>query len=831
MVYMKRILLFTLFLISAISIGYSQNEPTDCIQSIVVCGNTNLELNSNGVGTNDFALAGNNPPSCNFSESQSLWLRVNIVQSGTLAFTITPESSSTSEDYDFAIYGPNVTCSNLGSSIRCSSTNPTSAGVSTLTGLNDTELDFTEGPAALGNGFVRSIDALAGEVYYILVDNFSQNAGFDLNFTGTALLPDSPINSSNNTTDLNLTECDVVGDSQDGITNFNLESNTAAILGTQINTTVTYHNTAEDASINNSALASPYLSTQNNETIYVRIENTLTGCFIIDSFTLSTTPGPSIVTPTPFIICDDNTDGNDANGFAPFLLSDKDNEILNGSDPAINLITYHLSQTGANTGTDIIDKNTPFINTANPQTIFVRAQFAPSESCLNTFSFTSFDLEVNPLPISNSVSLIQCDEYQNPSDGLTLFNLNEVSDQITAGAANRTVLFFENLISANTGTPAITNTQAYQNTATNQQLFARVTDNINGCFKVATVDLGVSVTSASNAIIRACDDDGNEDGFREFDLTSANGQILLGISNLNLGVTYYETLEDALSEINPITVITNSVALTQGQDIVYARIEDNLNQCFGINQVQLFLNPLPNIAVQDEFFLCQNQANIEIDADIPSNSNATDFTFLWSTGETTETIFVSQPGTYTVDVTTIQTGCLKTRTVEITASNVATIQSIDITDAADNNIVTINTQGIGDYEYAIEINGIIGDFQDDPNFTNVPPGFHTVYVRDKNGCLPVITRDISVVGFPEYFSPNGDGFHENWTVGGISAQVLSNSLIYIFDRYGKLLKQLRAGGNGWDGTYNGKLMPSNQYWYRVELEDGRILTGSFSLIR
>ncbi|WP_101449842.1 hypothetical protein [Aquimarina sp. MAR_2010_214] len=121
---MKQKLLSILLLTSVFFIGYSQNEPTDCVNSIIVCGNTNLELNSNGTGINDFALPGNNAPTCSFTESQSLWLRVNIVQSGTLAFTITPESASTSEDYDFAVYGPNVTCSTLGSSIRCSSTNP-----------------------------------------------------------------------------------------------------------------------------------------------------------------------------------------------------------------------------------------------------------------------------------------------------------------------------------------------------------------------------------------------------------------------------------------------------------------------------------------------------------------------------------------------------------------------------------------------------------------------------------------------------------------------------------------------------------------------------------
>ncbi len=826
---MRRILLLTFILFISYFSVYSQNEPTDCVNTIIICGNTNLELNSNGVGTNDFALPGNNPPDCAFTESQSLWIRVNIVQSGTLAFTITPESTSNAEDYDFAVYGPNVTCSTLGSSIRCSSTNPPAAGVSTLTGLNDTETDLSEGPGDLGNGFVRSIDALAGEEYYILIDNFSQNGGFDLEFTGTALLPDSPQNDAGTTTNLDLTECDVIGDQNDGMTNFDLESNTAAILGTQSNTVVTYHNSEEDASLGNGALTSPYFSAQNNETIYARIENTLTECFTVETFTLITDPGPPISTPTPFIQCDNDNDGDDTNGFVSFLLSDKDTEILNGLNPSDFTLTYHESQADADAGTGVIDKTTPYINTSNPQTIFVRAQDNSSQLCSTT---VNFELQVNSLPEANAASLTQCDEYNNPTDGITLFNLNEAINQITGGNSDRTVAFFEDLAAANAASPAITNTDNYQNTSVNQQLFVRVTDDINNCFRITTLDLLVSVTSASDASLSVCDDDGTEDGFREFDLAQANAQVLFGISSPNLSVVYYETIEDALSEINTITTYINTTSGTQGTDVVYARVEDNFNQCFGINQVALFVNPIPDIEEQEDFVLCQNE-NVLINSGLQQGSDPNDFDYLWSTGETTETINVTQEGVYDVTVTNQITGCSKNRIVNVELSGSAIIiNPIEINDAANNNNVSINVTGPGDYEYAIAFNGSnIRTYQDSPTFTNVPPGFHTVYVRDKNGCQPETIQDISVVGFPKYFTPNGDGFHETWNVSGISAQVLGSSIIYIFDRNGKLLKQLIPSGNGWDGTYSGTLMPSSEYWYRVELSDGRIRKGSFSLIR
>lgn len=809
--------------------SYSQNEPSDCINTIVICGDTSLELNSNGVGIDDFALPGNNPPDCGFSESQSLWIKVTIVQSGTFAFTITPESRSTAEDYDFAVYGPNVSCTALGSSIRCSSTNPLSAGVSTLTGLNDAETDISEGPGSLGNGFVRSINALAGEEYYILVDNFSQNGGFDLEFTGTAILPDSPQNETGTTTVLDLTECDVIGNYNDGITNFNLESNTAEILGTQSNTVITYYNSEENANLGTEALTSPYLSTQNNEIIYVRIENTITECFMIDTFSLISIPGPPIVIPASFTICDNNNDGNDTNGIVSFLLSDKDVEILNGLDPNNYMLTYHLSQIDADMGTGIINKTIPYINISNPQTIFARVQDNSSLLCVGS---VSFELEVAPLPDAIPLSLSQCDEFMDTNDGITLFNLNEASNQITGGVPDRSVLFFEDVASATLGTPFITNTSTYQNTIDGQQLFIRVTDDLTQCFRISTLDLLVSTTTANDATLSLCDDDGIEDGLREFDLTLADTQVLSGIANPNLSVVYYETNNDALSEFNPISTYTNTNPLTQGQDIVYARVENNANQCFGINQVTLFLNPLPDIEEFDEVSLCEGE-NISIDTGLES-SNPSDFEYLWTpTGETTESITVTEEGIYEVTVTDMITNCSKSRTVNVTLSGPATIiNPIEINDASDNNTVTINVSGSGDYEYAIVFNESTNrTYQDSSTFTNVPAGFHTVYVRDKNGCGPQATQDISVIGFPKFFTPNGDGLHETWNVEGISATLLGNSLIFIFDRYGKLLKQLVSLENGWDGTYAGQQMPSNEYWFRVELNDGRIRKGSFSLIR
>ncbi|MCK8521835.1 T9SS type B sorting domain-containing protein [Aquimarina sp. D1M17] len=156
--------------------------------------------------------------------------------------------------------------------------------------------------------------------------------------------------------------------------------------------------------------------------------------------------------------------------------------------------------------------------------------------------------------------------------------------------------------------------------------------------------------------------------------------------------------------------------------------------------------------------------------------------------------------------------------------------------------IDIQALGFTDFEYRLDRdigNGFqeYREYQSSPVFTDVPPGDYRVLARYRN--CPVSEREseiIMILGYPKYFTPNGDGFHDTWSLINIENQ--PTALIYIFDRYGKLLKQLRPGGAGWDGTYNGRNMPSSDYWFRVEFNEPtdpnmrrRVVAGSFSLIR
>ncbi|MGB5460263.1 MAG: T9SS type B sorting domain-containing protein, partial [Eudoraea sp.] len=138
-------------------------------------------------------------------------------------------------------------------------------------------------------------------------------------------------------------------------------------------------------------------------------------------------------------------------------------------------------------------------------------------------------------------------------------------------------------------------------------------------------------------------------------------------------------------------------------------------------------------------------------------------------------------------------------------------------DLSDSNNVEFFVDGDGEYEYAI--NG--GEFQDESVFMDIPPGLNSVIINDKNGCGTTEPIEFLVVGYPKFFTPNGDGIHDAWNIIGI--ETLTDPVVFIFDRYGKLLKQLDETTIGWDGTFNGRPMPSSDYWFRLEYardEDG-----------
>lgn len=81
-------------------------------------------------------------------------------------------------------------------------------------------------------------------------------------------------------------------------------------------------------------------------------------------------------------------------------------------------------------------------------------------------------------------------------------------------------------------------------------------------------------------------------------------------------------------------------------------------------------------------------------------------------------------------------------------------------------------------------------------------------------------------------TPNGDGYFDTWHIVGV--ETLPGTTISIFDRYGKLIKFLHSSSLGWDGTYNGQMMPASDYWFVADVVQGERqfqVKGHFALRR
>lgn len=210
-------------------------------------------------------------------------------------------------------------------------------------------------------------------------------------------------------------------------------------------------------------------------------------------------------------------------------------------------------------------------------------------------------------------------------------------------------------------------------------------------------------------------------------------------------------------------------------------------------------------------------ANVEWTVDYEDDGVVDDT--LTGTGDFGAELVVASPnsGRYFATITTI-TGSPPTVADEsgvlITFFGTPVLDRVETLDTnlsidPDQNNIEFFVEGDGDYEYAIN-NGV---FQDNPIFMNVPPGVNTVIINDKNGCGITDPIEFLVVGYPKFFTPNGDSFNDTWNILGI--ETLSDPVVFIFDRYGKLLKQL-GPTDTWDGNFNGQQMPSTDYWFRFE---------------
>jgi gliding motility-associated-like protein len=446
---------------------------------------------------------------------------------------------------------------------------------------------------------------------------------------------------------------------------------------------------------------------------------------------------------------------------------------------------------------------------------------------------------VYPLPEVVAVTdFIQCELN---TDGIDNFNLTTKDEEVLNGQdpTQYVVSYHASLTDAEAGINGLVS--PYTNQSNPQQIFVTITNNVTGC-SISTQSFNIEVQEAAEAnpdlnpiVYEECDDNMETDADPtndsvQFDLTTQDPEVLDGQDPTNYIVTYFATEADANLNVNPLPTLYENIINPQ---VIYARVDNDTPDgttgadtsiCYAVAPLTLQVNPLPEFDLEDTYTLCINTNGTEIldPLVIDTGLSTANYSFEWSYNgavlptEIGSSIAPSQGGTYSVIVTDIststQTSCLNTDSTEVIESEPPVLEVTLVTQAfADNHVIEAIATAVGnspsEYEYSLDG----GPWQDSGVFENVSPGLHEITARDKFGC-GITTETIFVIDYPLYFTPNGDGNNDTWQIEGIG----STAKIYIFDRYGKLLKQLSPTGLGWDGTYNGNIMPTSDYWFTVE---------------
>jgi len=456
---------------------------------------------------------------------------------------------------------------------------------------------------------------------------------------------------------------------------------------------------------------------------------------------------------------------------------------------------------------------TSTFNVSSPGTYSVEIYFGTGPC----FSKGQAIIEYSSPPAIVDAVLVQCD---TDLDGKATFNLKTADALIKNSIPDLgEVTYYETLPNAQNLINPITDITSYLSVP--KTIFAAVA-NAFGCYNTAKIQLKISNNSPEpDQHLKICDMDADpvQDGIYEFNLRDAEPSILSGLPS-GLTVQFYENETDALLFPNNSIGYSyrNTVAFNQ---TVFAKIV-NGSECYGIVKLHLEVLTFAPVGFEDEtVFICPLES---INLAVANMYHAYEWTdesgnILGNTSQ----INISVIGTYTVKVTATLDGCNATKNFIVKHPETPVITGIDIKDVSGSaNSILINYSGNGSYEFSID--GIT--FQESPYFSNLQGGNYTAFVKNK---CQSDNQDFYLLDYPRFFSPNGDGYNDFWNIAKLENE--TGSSIQIFNRYGKLLKQISAGTQGWDGTINSKNIPADDYWFILTLQNGRTIKGNFTLKR
>ncbi len=584
----------------------------------------------------------------------------------------------------------------------------------------------------------------------------------------------------------NFLVCDDI--SNDGFETFDLnEKITEIINGSPEDLELSFHLNFDDAeNAVNEINEMEYTNIENPQQIYVRIENG-TYCHAIAEFGLNVVQVPTVNLPSMLTTCDVDYDG-----VSSFDLTVSEFEILDVRSDDI-VITYFESESDLENDLNPINDPANYNNISNPQTAYVKVLNLIS----GCYAALPLDLMVNLPPEVNDFPEIQiCESSDNT------YSLADATDILINDISGITINYFSTQADAENQINALGTFYTYGSTS--DTIFIRADDDATGCYRIQAFDLIVNSNPIANIApdMEVCDDD--FDFEMVFDLTQQNAAILGAQSPAQFTVTYHEIQVEAENGTNSVQDLEYTGY--DGQTI-YARVTNNITGCYSVSSFILIVNRKPEVEIEEQV-ICLDNLPLTVTAGtlVPGD------TYQWSTGENSPEIEIDQVGTYSVTVTTLE-GCSTTTEFDVIESEQATIEITETVDFSDPNNITITISGIGNYLYILDD----GEPQESNVFENVSLGYHTITVIDLNGCSS-ITTEVLVIDAPKFMTPNSDGYFDTWHIVGV--ETLPGTTIHIFDRYGKQLAHLTSETEGWDGRYNGRMMPANDYWFVANVVQG-----------
>ncbi|MGJ5642426.1 T9SS type B sorting domain-containing protein [Formosa sp. S-31] len=441
------------------------------------------------------------------------------------------------------------------------------------------------------------------------------------------------------------------------------------------------------------------------------------------------------------------------------------------------------------------------------------------------------EVEVYELPeLNNGETLNNCD---NDNDGFSIFNLNNIKDKIINYRLSDSLNFYKTRTDAIQGTNQIQNSKNYTNNTNPEELYVKII-NSNNCSIVRSflIETTYNTLPAIDTMYSCENSDAIlNNGIGTFNLILKEKDIKQQLSLPDsTDILFYPSLVDAQTKSNELTSYHNST-----QTEIWIRLETSNFDCAGIGSFKAQVNSNLDLSIDDSYILCHSVSS----TGIRLNGGAKNDTWEWTNSNndiisTNQNIIINTEGTYTLNITKTENDLLCESSKTFKIQNPEKVEFSNI--STYNNQISVSVTGNKNYEFSIDGIQYYGSGKTF-TFQNISGGIYTVYVRDIENCQFPISTKVTYIEYPNFFTPNNDNSNDYWTIKGITPESYKTADLLIFNRYGKLLLKidLLKTPKGWDGTFNGKLLRTDDYWFQAILTDinneSLIKTGHFTLKR